>query len=340
MRVLVTGASGFVMSVFIRALLETDARAQVDAADLSTPDALWWRHLDDVRDRVRTHRVDVREAAAVRALTSSSAPDVVVHGATVTHAPDLERADPTRFVDVNVMGTAHVLDAARQVDSVGRCILISSGAVYGAGTPDGRDPQPESTSTRPDETYGITKLVGELIAARFTDLYGLPVPILRFSKVFGPMERPTGARTAMSVPFHLAGATVAGRAVRITTRSCDASGDWISACDVAAGLVALCRTGAPPSGPISLAAGRRIPVPELLRAFGTEVVWADSGAQLDLDPALRNGKDGSYAVHRARSELGWAPRPLEDQVSEYLAWARRSPEVFAASERPAGVPQT
>jgi nucleoside-diphosphate-sugar epimerase len=331
MRVLVTGASGFVMSVFIRTLLDTDARAEVDAVDLSPPDALWWRHLDGVRDRVRTHVVDVRDAAAVRALTSSSAPDVVVHGATVTHAPDRELADPARFVEVNVMGTTHVLDAARQVDSVGRCILISSGAVYGAGTPEGPDPQPENAPARPDETYGITKLTGELIAARFSELYGLPVPVLRFSKVFGPMERPTGARTAMSVPFHLARATVAGRAVRITTRSRGAVGDWISASDVATGLVTLCRTAAPPPGPINLAAGRRIPVTELLRAFGTEAVWADGGAELDLDPVLRNGKDGSYAVHRARTELDWAPRPLEEQVAEYLTWARRSPEVFAAS---------
>jgi hypothetical protein len=47
-----------------------------------------------------------------------------------------------------------------------------------------------------------------------------------------------------------------------------------------------------------------------------------------LDPTLRTGKDGSYAVGRARELLGWAPRPLADQVAEYLDWARRSPAAF------------
>ncbi|WP_425570439.1 NAD-dependent epimerase/dehydratase family protein [Pseudonocardia adelaidensis] len=95
------------------------------------------RVVDDVADRV----AQARHERTVRP------PEQQVGLAAGGH-PDRELADPALFVEVNIGGTTHVLDAARRTSSVGRCIVISSGAVYGAGTVDGPDPQPESAPAR------------------------------------------------------------------------------------------------------------------------------------------------------------------------------------------------
>ncbi|WP_369201596.1 NAD-dependent epimerase/dehydratase family protein [Streptomyces sp. PU-14G] len=62
---------------------------------------------------------------------TASAPDVIVHGATVTHDAVSERRDPERFVRVNVLGTTHVLDAARRTGSVRRACSSSAAAHRG-----------------------------------------------------------------------------------------------------------------------------------------------------------------------------------------------------------------
>ncbi|MEU8199459.1 NAD(P)-dependent oxidoreductase [Microbispora amethystogenes] len=325
MRVLVTGACGFVMSVFIRRFLQEHKEARVLALDVGEPDAAWSGHLADVAGRVDVERCDVRDRDRLATLFARHRPETVVHGATVTLVPEWEREDPGRFLDVNVMGTAAVLDAARRAGSVGRVVHVSSAAVYGAGDPGRTEPQDEDTPLEPDDMYGVSKVAAELVARRFAALYGMSVPIVRFTKVFGPMERPTSARTLMSLPYHLARALVAGTPLAVTPRTLRAAGDWISAVDVAAALGLLCTRPDVGSVAFNLAGGAGVPVPRLAELFGVELV-ADPAADperavADMDPALRSGKDGIYDVGRAARLLGWRPRDLARQVGEYREWA-------------------
>ncbi|MEU4892572.1 NAD(P)-dependent oxidoreductase [Streptomyces sp. NPDC044780] len=322
-RIAVTGAGGFVMSVFIRHHLRHHPDAEVLALDITEPDEDLRAYLADVAARVEFRRCDVRDASAVTELLTGYRPRAVVHGATVTHVPRWEREDPGRFLDVNVMGTSAVLDAARRTPSVQRVVHISSAAVYGAGTPGREDPQDEDTPLVPDEMYGVSKVSSELVARRFADLYGLAVPIVRFTKVFGPMERPTSSRTAMSLPYHLARAAAAGRPLTVTPRTLRAAGDWISAVDVADALDRLCAGTGPGSGSavLNLASGSLTPVPELVDLFGTTVVTGTGAEAVDMDPLPRTGKNGTYAIHRAADLLGWRPRDLRRQVAEYRDWA-------------------
>ncbi|WP_182881007.1 NAD-dependent epimerase/dehydratase family protein [Microbispora sp. H10949] len=325
MRVLVTGACGFVMSVFIRCFLQDHEEARVLALDVGEPDEAWSGHLADVAGRVDFVRCDVRDRARLTTLFARHRPETVVHGATVTLVPEWEREDPVRFLDVNVMGTAAVLDAARRAGSVGRVVHVSSAAVYGAGDPGRTEPQDEDTPLEPDEMYGVSKVAAELVARRFAALYGMSVPIVRCTKVFGPMERPTSARTLMSLPYHLARALVAGTPLAVTPRTLRAAGDWISAVDVAAALGLLCTRPDVGSAAFNLAGGAAVPVPRLAELFGVELAAGPAAdperAVVDADPALRSGKDGTYSVLRAARRLGWRPRDLPRQVGEYREWA-------------------
>ncbi|MCM3659783.1 NAD(P)-dependent oxidoreductase [Georgenia satyanarayanai] len=330
MTVFITGARGFVMSVLMRRLLESDPDCRIVAADITEPDDLLIRSLGEGAGRVEFRMLDVRDGHAVSEAISAAAPDVVVHGATVTHVPEWEVADPARFIDVNVMGTTRVLDAARSTPSVRKVVHVSSAAVYGPGTGD-PGPLPEDAPLLPDEMYGVSKVASELVARRFGQLYDLDVPIVRFTKVFGPMERPSASRASMSLPFHLASALVNGHPTALTERTSRAVGDWVSAVDVADALVALCGDTAVRSGTYNLASGSFVDVPELIDLFGADVVEAPAGgAAVDMDPDLRDGKNGCYSVQRAADDLGWRPRDLRTQVAEYVAWAHDHPECFPA----------
>ena len=331
MRIAVTGACGFVMSVFIRRFLESTDDASAVGIDLNAPDTFLRSYFAEFGDRIHFRTADVRDSTAVREILDQSRPDVVVHGATLTHVPEWERQHPADFLDVNLMGTAHVLDAARHIPTVSRVLHVSSAAVYGAGSPQHTGEQPEETALEPDEMYGISKVASELAAGRFATLYGLDVPILRFTKVFGPMERASGSRLAMSLPFHLAHSRITGTPLTVTPRTLEAGGDWISAVDVAEAMVRLATTAAHRHTTYNIASGRFATVPELIDAFGAEVTVGSSEA-FDMDPSLRSGKDGTYAVGRAASDLRWTPRQLTNQVDEYLRWATAHPHVFDGSD--------
>lgn len=321
MQVLVTGACGFVMSVFIRQLLESDSNAEVIAVDLNKPDTLLSAYLRENDDRIDFHAVDVRDSKAMYSLMTVTKPDLVVHGATLTHVPEWERQDPLRFLGVNLMGTANVLDAARRTDSVHRIINVSSAAVYGSGTDLNEIPQVEDSALLPDEMYGISKASGEMVAKRFARLYDLEIPSVRFTKVFGPMERPSSSRTVMSLPYHLARAHVTSSPLTITRRTLDACGDWLSAVDIADALLRLSFANSVQSIAYNLASGQMIPVKEMFKSFGVDAVHAPEDlATIDIDPARRFGKDGTYSIERAARDFGWQPRSLSTQVSEYRNW--------------------
>ncbi|NEC14137.1 NAD(P)-dependent oxidoreductase [Streptomyces sp. SID8014] len=329
MRYLVTGARGFVMSVLVERLLTAEPDAVVTTVDLHAPDHLLTTHLAGHEGRVQHVRADVGDSSAVAEVIAESDPEVIVHGATVTHDAASERLDPGRFIHVNTGGTATVLDAARRAGRVRRVLLVSSGAVYGS-SPLGL--LTEDAAPAPDEMYGISKLAGELVARRFGRLYGLEVPIARLTKMFGPMERPSSGRAVMSLPYHLAAAALAGRPLRVTERTLRAGGDWLSATRAAGALHLLARGTGRGDGVYNISSGVRTGVPELLARFGVEALPAPAGeGVVDMDPDAESGKNGVYASDRARRELLWNPGDLQEQVTEYLTWARNNPAVFVAS---------
>lgn len=332
-RVLVTGAGGFVMSVYIVRLLSHLPAATVTALDVAPLDAVAEAHLRPVADRLEFRQADVRDAEAIAALVAEAQPDLVVHGATVTHVPQWEYERPQPFIDVNVMGTLNVLVAASAA-MVRRFIHVSSCAVYGHGDPT-RSPdalQDETGPFNPADLYGVGKLGGELTARRFSELHRLPIPIVRFTRVFGPMERPTGARKVMHLPYLLAAAALTGRPLTISRRSADVVGDWISAEDVADALIGLSMHGAPAST-YNVATGRPISVAEVVRQFPVEVEWVDDGTPcaFDADPALRRGQHAVYDVSKLTRETGWTPRSFAEQAKSYLDWALRNPTNFLQS---------
>jgi len=333
MRVLVTGGAGFVMSNVVRALLSKSAEARAVVLDLGGRDEAAADFLAPFAHRIDWTDGDIRDESVVERAFSFGEITHVVHGATLTHFEGWEREDPGCFMDVNVMGTIRLLDRARCAAGLERFVYVSSGAVYGEpgdGTPSG--PQPESGPFDLPEMYAISKFAAEMVARRYGELFDLDVVRVRFSGVFGPMERRTRARCLMSAPYHMVRAHLEGRPLRVTRGTLDAGGDFLSAEEVGEGVAALLRAPRCAHRAYNIAAGRFQTMEEVFGTFrsvapGFELEVADEGrAEVAMNPDDRLARWNAYAIDRMRDDIGWRPRPLSEQLGRYLRWVEEDPE--------------
>jgi UDP-glucose 4-epimerase len=326
---LITGGLGLVGSNLTRHLLASGAAGRVVVVDREPPAPAVERFLAPHRDRLELVVGDITDSGVFDAVDPAGI-GVVIHAAMVAHVPEWERERPRDYVDVNVGGTATVLEWARTLPSLDRFLYVSTGGVYGEQTEQSSDaPQPEDGPLAPPELYPITKYASELIVRRYAELFGFDHRMVRLSGVFGPLERPTVSRTLLSPVCTLVHAAVEGRPLRVTARTLDSVGDHISAEDVADGLRRLALAGAPAHRMYNLAHGVRTTFRELVATAAeagldvqVEVVDDPADAAIDQDPVNRRARWNAYDIERARRDLGWEPRPLAAQLRTYAQFVR------------------
>jgi len=343
MTLLVTGATGFVMSVLGRRWLETDARARLVVLDAAPLDAAAQRYFAPFMQRLSVVVADVTQPTTWRPALASHAVTHIVHGATITPISrgtaseakrEPEAENPGRIIDVNVMGTVAVLDWARALPGLERFIYVSSGAVYKHHGPDRPgEPLPEDGYVMPRRLYGISKLASELVTERYGDLFGLSTASIRPSSVYGPMDRVTTSRNMHHVPHRIARLALDG-VKRVRVNTLDAVGDYIHAEDVADAVISLLRAPRLRYGAYNVACGATASIGEMVGwvaekvpGFGAEIVPPEQ-ADIVQDPALRDGMWGAYDVSRIFAETGWQPRPMRAALHAYMDWM--------AAERGAG----
>lgn len=109
--------------------------------------------------------------------------DYIYHFAGIAPLPDCQE-NPKQAIDVNVSGTANILEAAR-LNGVKRVIFSSTSAVYENHE---SFPAKESDDVFPDLVYATSKKQSELLCKSFLNVYNLPIVILRFFNVYGPHQ--------------------------------------------------------------------------------------------------------------------------------------------------------
>ena len=141
-------------------------------------------NLAEVRDRIKFHRVDIRDAAALAPVIRGA--DTVYHLAAI---PSVPRSidDPVPSHEVNIDGTFNVFRAAAQ-GGVRRVVYAASSSAYGDSE---TLPKVETMVPRPKSPYAVQKLVGEHYASVFHSCFGLETVALRFFNVYGPRQDPT-----------------------------------------------------------------------------------------------------------------------------------------------------
>ena len=189
MKVLVTGAAGFIGAALALRLLERgDEIIGVDNLDPYYDVSLKQARLDRVRafPGFRDVRADISDRAAVEEIFARERPAAVVNLAAQAGVRySLE--NPHAYVDANLVGFLNVLEGCRHHD-VGHLAYASSSSVYGANRT-----LPFSVRHNVDHPlslYAATKKANELMAHTYSHLYGLPATGLRFFTVYGPWGRP------------------------------------------------------------------------------------------------------------------------------------------------------
>jgi UDP-glucuronate 4-epimerase len=306
-RVLVTGGAGFIGSNVVKALIDRgDEVSIVDNFDPFYPERLKRRALDG---RARLFESDIRDQDAMHRAFGETRPDIVVHLAALAGVrPSLER--PAAYMDVNVRGTACVLEAARKAGTR-RLVLGSSSSVYGAHA------QPPFRETAridaPESPYAASKVASEVLARTFHNLYGIEIAALRFFTVYGPRQRPDLAIHKFSRRM-LAGQPLPFYGDGSTRRDYT----WVD--DIIAGVVAACDV--PLTFDIlNLGGARTTSLAELVAllegALGVKAI-------LDRQPAQAGDVPLTSAdVTHAGEVLGYTPRTsIEAGVRKFADWIR------------------
>lgn len=223
MKILVTGAAGFIGAAVAKRLLERGDEVvgldninsyydvslkygRLGELGVSEGDAVWNKFAtSSLYPGFSFVRMNLEERESMRALFDNGGFDAVVGlGAQAGVRYSIE--NPQAYIESNIAGFMNVLEGCRHT-KVGHLVYASSSSVYGLN---GSVPFSEHDSiAHPVSLYAATKKSNELMAHAYSHLYSLPVTGLRFFTVYGPWGRPD-----MS-PFLFADAILNGRPIKV-----------------------------------------------------------------------------------------------------------------------------
>ena len=196
MKILVTGGAGFIGSAVVRHIIRDTQDTVINLDKLTYAGNL--ESLVDVSESERYYfeQVDICDRAELDRVFSEHQPDMVMHLAAESHV-DRSIDGPAAFIETNVMGTYHLLEAARQYwsnldearQSAFRFHHISTDEVYGdlEGTD---DLFTETTSYAPSSPYSASKASSDHLVRAWQRTYGLPTLITNCSNNYGPYHFP------------------------------------------------------------------------------------------------------------------------------------------------------
>lgn len=182
MATLVTGGTGFIGAQVVRLLLTRGERKPL-LFDLNPT----VNRLDDVAERVEVVRGDLGTFSHVLDAVQRSRPQVIYHLGGILSVPS--DADPPAALRANVLGTFHVLEAAR-LFGVAQVIFSSTVGTYGLGIEG--TVLTDTTIQRPSLFYGVTKVFGEHTGLFYRRKYGLDFRSVRYPVIVGPGVKTPG----------------------------------------------------------------------------------------------------------------------------------------------------
>jgi UDP-glucuronate 4-epimerase len=328
MRVLVTGAAGFIGYHVAQALLARgDEVIGLDNLNPYYDPTLKQARLArlSARPGFRFEKIDLADRPAMERLFAGAAIGRVVHLAAqagVRYSVE----NPHAYADSNLTGTLHVLEGCRH-HRIEHLVFASTSSVYGANTK-----LPFSVHQNVDHPlsfYAATKKANELMAHTYASLYGLPVTGLRFFTVYGPWGRPDMAL------FQFTRNILAGKPIDVFNYG-NHRRDFTYVDDIAGGVVAsLDRVAAPDPGwdgdrpdPATSRAPYRLynignnrPV-ELMRYIEVLENCLGRKAEKNLLPLQIGDVPDTWAdAEDLVRDVGYRPStPVEEGVAKFVAW--------------------
>lgn len=312
MRTLVTGGAGFIGSNLVDRLLAEGH--EVDVVDDFSTGSL--SNLSEARRSggraLHIHHLDIT-APPVIELMARRRPQLVFHLAAQADVR-VSVAQPVYDATVNVIGSLHVLEGARQAEAERVVFAGSGGTLYGDPAPE-QLPVRESHPQQPLSPYGVSKksVIDYLIAYR--ELHALEFSALALANVYGPRQDPHGEAGVVAI---FAERILRGVEVTVFGDG-EQTRDFVFVDDVVDAFVRAATRG---GGLVcNIGTGRETSVNHLLATMGGE-----AGVEVKaVNAAMRPGEllRSSLDVERAAIQLGWRPwTELADGVRAVLEFVR------------------
>ncbi|MEM6371434.1 MAG: dTDP-glucose 4,6-dehydratase [Pseudomonadota bacterium] len=339
MKLLVTGGAGFIGSAVVRQAIAT-------GHEVVNVDALTYAACLDNISSVADHpgysfeKVDIRDRAGLDTVLSTHQPDVIMHLAAESHV-DRSIDGPATFVDTNVMGTFHLLEAARSYwETRGRPAgfrfhHISTDEVFGSLGPEGLFT--EDTPYDPRSPYSASKASSDHLVRAWGETYGLPVVLTNCSNNYGPFHFPEKL-----IPVIILNA-LAGKPLPIYGDGSNVR-DWLYVEDHADALLLVAQKGE--TGRSYNIGGENersnLELVNTLCGILDEVRPKATGTYADQITFVtdRPGHDARYAIDptRIRDELGWSPSvTVEDGLLRTVQWYLENEAWWRALQDRSGV---
>ncbi len=329
MRLLVTGAAGFIGSNFVRYWTNAHPDDGVVAFDLLTY-AGNRPNLADVEDHITFVQGDIGDQDLVESLLREHNVDMVVNFAAESHN-SLAVIDPGRFFRTNAMGTQALLEAARRV-GLARFHHISTCEVYGDLPLDSDEVFTEQSPYRPRTPYNASKAAADHAVRAYHETYGLPVTITNCCNNYGPYQFPekvvalftTNALDDRPLPLY---------------ESTENKREWLHVLDHCRAVEAVLERGQ---------VGETYNVGSGVERSITQIADGVLGAlgkpaSLKTIVPDRPGHDRRYLLDSAKieRELGWKPSiDFEQGLADTVAWYAANREWWEALRDRAPVEET
>jgi GDP-4-dehydro-6-deoxy-D-mannose reductase len=307
MRVLITGASGFVGGWLAQLCAEAGDEVIGVSRSGETPAGTGVA-------------LDLNDAAALERTLGDVAPEAIYHLAALSHVGRSWEAPGTTMA-ANVGGAVTLLEAIRAQAPDARVLWASTCEVYG---PPAALPVDEDAPLHPANPYAVSKAAGDMLAGVYTDAMGLSILRTRPFNHVGPGQLPIFI--VSSLAQQAAQARVDGaRELRIVTGNPDTRRDYTDVRDVCAAYRELVASAAAP-GVYNVASGVSVSARELV-ALVAELIDPIVVTH-EVDPARVRAHEvmenrGSAA--KLAGAIGWAPQiPLRQTVADTIAWWERA----------------
>lgn len=330
MRVLVTGAAGFIGARVTEMLLERgDEVIGVDNLNAYYDPAIKRARLE----RLGRHtgfeavRIDVADAQALRALYTKNKPQRVVHLAAQAGVRySLE--NPQAYVDSNITGVLNILENCRHFGTE-HLVYASTSSVYGCNL--NMPFAVKNGADHPASLYAASKRANELMAHAYSHLFAVPATGLRFFTVYGPWGRPDMAL------FIFTRKMLAGEPIPVFNHGRHRR-DFTYIDDIAQGVLRVLdrapepdpdydwmapnpEASAAPWRVYNIGHGQPVPLMDYIRAIEKEL---DIKAEMDMLPLQPGDIEATAAdVTALERDFGYVPQTaVEEGVARFVRWYR------------------
>lgn len=309
-KTLITGVSGFAGSFLAEYITNLSGYeiygTYVNDASLE--------NISSVRDKIRLHKIDLKEKDTTEDLVSEIKPDLIFHLAALASAAESFN-NPAEFINNNISAQVNILEGIRRANIYPRVLIVSSAEVYG-NVEAHNLPIDEETPLAPVNPYAVSKVSQDLLGLQYFLSYKMPIVRVRPFNHIGPRQSPSFAVSSFAKKI----AEIEKKKMQpiLAVGNLGAKRDFTDVRDIVRGYIALAEKGK--AGDVyNMGTGRSYQISDILNVL---LSFSKEEIKVEVDQSLLRPIDVPNLVCdnlKITKEIGWKPeiaieKTLEDTL--------------------------